>query len=225
MAESSGPRAATRLTANEIYERGLEHMLSSENPDSFHAVDQNGTRRRLPLDRWLTEAPDDEERLLERAAGPVLDIGCGAGRHLVALGRRGVEATGVEVSGRAADIARKRGAKVIHGSVFDLTATGEWQTALLLDGNIGIGGEPRRLLQRTAELLRAGGGALVELDPPGAETKALDLRLEAPGDLSEWFPWAWVGVDGIEAVATGTGLSVSEVWPIGERWFVHLIRG
>ncbi len=224
MPEAIRPGEAVRPTANEIYEQGLNQLLSSAEPGSLHAVDGNGARRRLPLDRWLTEAPSDEEMLLERAVGPVLDIGCGAGRHLVALGNRGIEATGVEVSDLAVEIARGRRAKVIHGSVFDLPETASWQTALLLDGNIGICGEPQRLLQRVARLLQPGGAALVELDPPGAETKVLNLRLEGPGESSEWFPWAWVGVDGIEAVSTGTGLTVSEVWPIGERWFAELRR-
>ncbi len=224
MPEGTGPEAITRPTANEIYERGLNHLLSSDDPASFHAVDQNGARRRLPLDRWLTEAPSDEELLLERAVGPVLDIGCGAGRHLVALSNRGVDSTGIEVSGLAVEVARSRGGTVIHGSVFDLTAKAVWQTALLLDGNIGISGEPRKLLRRTAELLRPGGSALVELEPPGSETRVLNLRLEGSDDVSEWFPWAWVGVDGIESITADTDLTVSEVWPIGQRWFVELVR-
>lgn len=224
MPEATGPAAATRQTANEMYERGLNHLLSSDDPASFHAVDENGQRRRLPLDRWLDEAPDDEELLLQRAVGPVLDIGCGAGRHLVALGNRGVEAVGIEPSSLAVKIARTRSASVIHGSVFELPEKAGWKTALLLDGNIGIRGEPQLLLRRTAELLRPGGTALAELEPPGAETKAVKLRLEGPDDVSEWFPWAWVGVDGVESIATGTGLIVSEVWPIGERWFGELRR-
>ena len=213
-----------RPTATEIYESGLDHLLSSRDPATFYAVDESGARRRLPLDRWLEEAPADEELLLERAEGPVLDIGCGAGRHLVALRNRGIEASGVEVSAFAVEIARDREVSVIHGSVFDLPETQGWMTALLLDGNVGIGGEPVRLLGRTAELLATGGRALVELEPPGVETRVLNLRLEGPGDVSDWFPWAWVGVDGIEALAGAAGLSVGDVWAIGERWFAQLGR-
>lgn len=222
MPEAMPPRAATRLTATEVYERGLDHLLSSENPAVFFAVDEFGSRRRLPLDRWLDEAPADEELLLDRAVGPVLDIGCGAGRHLVALRSRGVEATGIEVSRLAVEIARGRDAKVLHGSVFDLSGKDRWMTALLLDGNVGIGGEPGLLLARTAALLDPKGSALVELEPPGFETRILNLRLEAPGDVSEWFPWAWVGTDGIAGLAAAAGLNVIEVWPIGERWFAQL---
>jgi SAM-dependent methyltransferase len=224
MPEAIEPEAAVMPSATDIYETGLDHLLSSENPAAFYAVDELGSRRRLPLDRWLADAPEDEELLLDRAVGPVLDIGCGAGRHLAALAARGIEATGVEVSSRAVDIARGRFADVVHGSVFDLPETGNWMTALLIDGNVGIGGEPGRLLTRTAALIDPRGSALVELEPPGSETRVLNLRLEGPGEVSEWFPWAWVGTDGIEQLATGAGLTVSEVWPIGNRWFAQLCR-
>ena len=224
MSDSIRPEAPARPSATRIYEIGLDHLLGSRDPAAFYAVDESGSRRRLPLDRWLDEAPADEELLLDRATGPVLDIGCGAGRHLVALRRRGVVAAGVEVSGLAVEIARSRDVNVIHGSVFDLPEAQGWMTALLLDGNVGIGGEPRRLLSRTAELLAPGGRALVEIEPPGVETRILNLRLEGPDDVSEWFPWAWVGTDGIEALAEGTGLAVDEVWAIGERWYARLSR-
>jgi SAM-dependent methyltransferase len=211
-------------SATEIYESALDHLLSAEDPASFYAVDESGTRRRLPIDQWLADAPQDEETLLARAHAPVLDIGCGAGRHVVALMKRGVEASGVEVSGRATAIARDRKANVFHGSVFDLATPDIWGTALLIDGNIGIGGEPRRLLARTAEMLRPGGFALVELEPPGFVTRVLKLRLEGPDDVSHWFPWAWVGVDEIETLLEGTGMKLHETWSIGERWFAKIDR-
>jgi SAM-dependent methyltransferase len=211
-------------SATEIYESALDHLLSAADPASFYAVDESGTRRRLPIDRWLAEAPPDEQILLELARGPVLDIGCGAGRHLVALMKMGVEAWGVEVSSRAAAIARSRSADVFHGSVFDLPATDHWATALLIDGNVGIGGEPRKLLARTAEVLGPGGFALVELEPPGFETRVLRLRLEGPDDVSHWFPWAWVGVQDVDASLEGTGLRLDRTWSIGERWFAKLDR-
>ena len=132
-------------SANELYESGLDHgraLLAAE----YHAVGEDGTRRRLPFERWLRRAADEEEQLLQWATGPVLDVGCGVGRHLTALGRRGVAATGVEISPRAVQIARARGAEVLEGSIFDHPTAGGWGSALLLDGNIGIGGDPERLL-------------------------------------------------------------------------------
>lgn len=212
----------TLRSATEVYESGMESIRSAITPGHYYAVGEDGTRRRLPIGRWLKKAPDDEELLLDRADGPVLDIGCGAGRHLVALGRRGVEATGVEVSRFAVAIAREQGADVIHGSVFELSEERQWETALLLDGNVGIGGDPGRLLSCSAELLRPGGQLLVELEAPSVQTRAVNLRLEGPSDVSEWFPWAWVGVDAIAPIAETAGMKVSDLWSAGERWFAQL---
>ncbi len=90
--------------------------------------------------RWLGAATAAEERLLDHAVAPVLDIGCGPGRHLLALARRGVAALGLDVTLSAVRLARSRGAVVVHGSIFEpVPETGTWSTALLLDGNIGIG--------------------------------------------------------------------------------------
>lgn len=212
----------TLRSATEIYERGLDELLSSEDPSAYYAVSEDGSRRRLPLRRWLKPAPDEEELLLDRAVGPVLDVGCGAGRHLEALHRRGVEATGVEVSKYAVAIARERAASVIHGSVFEISEEDPWNTALLLDGNVGIGGEPERLLGKLAQLLTTEGQVLVELEPPRAESRVLNIRLEGPGDVSEWFPWAWVGIDSIDSIAGVAGLTTVDRWSIEGRWFAQL---
>ncbi|MBK5110579.1 MAG: methyltransferase domain-containing protein [Thermoleophilia bacterium] len=212
----------TLKSATEIYERGLDELRSTTDPASYYAISEDGARRRLPLRRWLKRAPEEEEALLDRAVGPVLDVGCGAGRHLEALRRRGTEATGVEVSRYAVAIARERADEVIHGSVFDVPETENWNTALLLDGNVGIGGEPERLLGKIARLLHPGGRVLVELEPPQTESRVLNIRLEGPGDVSDWFPWAWVGIDAIGPIAAAAGLTVAETWSIERRWFARL---
>jgi hypothetical protein len=106
----------------------------------------------------------------------------------------------------------------------DVPWAGRWRTALLMDGNVGIGGAPEALLRRTRELLAPGGAALVELDPPGAPTLCTRLRIEAPGVVSEWFRWARVGVDGIEPLAARAGLPVEDLRCPGGRWLARLRR-
>jgi SAM-dependent methyltransferase len=211
-------------SANDLYESALSDGGPPPAPVDYHAVGDDGSRRRLPFERWLQRASEEEEELLKWAVGPVLDVGCGVGRHLVALRRRGVGATGVEISSRAVQIARARGGEVIEGSIFDVPERRSWETALLLDGNIGIGGDPERLLARVAALLRPAGRALVELDPPRSQTRKLRLRLEGPHDVSDWIPWAWVGVDAIGPIAANVGLALDGVRSTGYRWFAWLRR-
>jgi SAM-dependent methyltransferase len=183
--------------------------------------DDAGATRPLPLDVWLGPADPVDERVLDRARGPVLDVGCGPGRHVHALARRGVLAVGVDVSPVAVALARGRGATVLEASIFD-RLPGAWRTGLLLDGNIGIGGHPEALLCRLAALLAPGGRVLVELDPPGVGIERRRVCLEDGVARSAWFAWARVGVEAIAVPAHTAGLRVADRWRDGERWFAAL---
>jgi SAM-dependent methyltransferase len=182
-----------------------------------------GSAERLPLARWLGPADEAEAALLERAAPPVLDIGCGPGRHLAALREAGREALGLDLSPVAVEIARGRGSAAKLGSVFgDVPRAGTWRSALLLDGNIGIGGAPTALLRRTRELLAPGGVVLVELDPPGAPSARSRVRLEAGSVVSEWFAWASLAADGVDGPAVAAGFAGVRRLRAGGRWFAEL---
>lgn len=217
----------TRPSALALYELGLRETEAGAGSGSvaLHAVADDGTRRRLPLRRWTCAPEAAEEELLDRCAGPVLDVGCGAGRHLVALGARGVEAVGVEISPTAAAIAGARGAEVIEASIFERPLAGGWGTALLLDGNIGIGGDPVALLRRVAALLAPGGAALVELEPHAAASRAERVRLEYSRQVSEWIPWRFVSAGEIEPLAAAAALGLRELWCAEGRWFAELRLG
>jgi SAM-dependent methyltransferase len=183
----------------------------------------DGSARPLPLERFVGPATPADEAVLRRAAAPVLDVGCGPGRHVRALARRGVLAVGLDISLAAVRLARERGAAVVHGSVFDrVPGAGAWRSALLLDGNIGIGGDPRRLLRRVGRLLRTDGCVLVETEPPGVATRVVRARLETASGASDWFGWALVGADGIGALAAAAGLRRAAAFCAGDRWFAEL---
>ncbi|WP_051222365.1 class I SAM-dependent methyltransferase [Conexibacter woesei] len=178
-----------------------------------------------PLDvtRWLGPAGGADLRLLTRAAGPVLDVGCGPGRHVRALVASGTEALGLDVSRAAVATARAGGAPVVHGNVFGpVPDAGRWRTALLLDGNLGIGGDPVALLRRVAALLATKGTILVEADPPGTGLARAAVRLDDGRLLSEPFPWARVGIDALAAVARAAGLGIAASWDDEGRWFAQL---
>jgi SAM-dependent methyltransferase len=195
--------------------------------DGVHPFARPGVRLRsdrghlLPLrvDRWYAEPCHAEHELLARAIPPVLDVGCGPARHTLALLARGVPAVGVDIAAGAVRVARGRGAPVLHRSVFDrLPNEGAWGTALLLDGNVGIGGDPVSLLARIRRALRSRGRVLLELEGPGTPTESFLARIEGSGSGS-WFPWARVGTDAIATVARGAGLALGEVWSADDRWF------
>jgi SAM-dependent methyltransferase len=222
--------APNRLRAEQLYGRllatAVNHVFGDgPPPPQACARSEDGRARRLPIERWVEPVDAGDTAILGGLAGPVLDIGCGPGRHVTALRAAGVEALGVDLSPVAVWVTRGRGGDAIPGSVFaEVPGAGRWQAALLLDGNIGIGGDPGLLLRRVRELLAPGGTAVVELEPPGVATQRTRVRLEAPGVVTEWFPWARAGVDGIGALAEAAGLCPAPARRAGDRWYAHLCR-
>jgi SAM-dependent methyltransferase len=179
----------------------------------------------LPVGRWHGPVPPEELRVLARAESPVLDVGCGPGRHVAALIEAGHAALGIDVSAAAVRSARRRGVPAARVSVFaDVPGAGDWATALLLDGNIGIGGDPVLLLSRVHALLTPGGIALVELDPPGVKAGRFHARVEHAGGVGFNFAWARVGPDQIGALAARSRFAIAALWEEAGRWFVQLDR-
>ena len=206
-------------TAADVYGLALAH----EAPPKLRARRPDGTAVALALQRWLGPLTAADEAVLQRTRGPVLDVGCGPGRHVLALAHRGRLALGVDVAPAAVRVARLRGAPAIEASVFDrIPGAGTWGSALLLDGNIGIGGAPVALLARLRELLRPDGEVLVELAPAGVPATTERIRLELGGLHSRSFAWAYVGVDAIEDPAEAAGFAVAERWQHERRWFARL---
>jgi SAM-dependent methyltransferase len=200
-----------------LYESALEAggALTARHAD--------GLVQTLAIREWLADADPVDERLIARARGPVLDIGCGPGRHVSALLRQGTPALGLDASPIAVRLASARGASAVLGDVFSHGLdVGVWQTVLLLDGNLGIGGDPVALLRRAREFLTPEGSVLVETDLPGSGIQSLPVRLERGEDVSHWFPWARVAHDRIGCVAAEAELLVHERWADEARWFAEL---
>jgi SAM-dependent methyltransferase len=186
---------------------------------------QDGSATTLPVDDWCAPATAAELALLARLRGPVLDLGCGPGRLVVALSAMGVPALGIDVSGNALSLANALGAPVLRRSMFDrIPGEGRWRAALLFDGNIGIGGDPVTLLRRVGRLLGRDGRALVEVAAPGVRTRVASARIECGDEATSWFPWAWVGSDALPWFAACAGLDAAGGYRVDDRWFTVLER-
>jgi SAM-dependent methyltransferase len=180
----------------------------------------------LPAHRWFAAASEAEQRALDHAVGPALDVGCGPGRHLVALAERNVFALGIDISATFLDVARSRGVNVLHRSVFDrVPGAGRWRSALLFDGNIGIGGDPLALLARVVELLSPGGRLVVEIEPDADEHEVLVVRAETAHGAGPWFRWTTVDQERLTAIAAALELELVEAWDSESRRFAVLVTG
>ncbi|GLZ09518.1 methyltransferase type 12 [Actinomadura sp. NBRC 104412] len=204
----------------ELYERALEGRDGVE----VEFEDGTGHRGPLPVQEWMALRPGDQG-LLERCVGPTLDVGSGPGRLTVALTERGLLALGIDIAPYAVALTVAAGGPALCRDVFGhVPGAGIWTTLLLADGNIGIGGDPRTLLERALGLLAPGGRVLAEVMPPGIRTYTGRVRLRTGRVVGDWFPWAWVSADDIAGLAGECGAAVTEVWEEAGRWFVALNR-
>ena len=206
-------------SALDVYARALA------DGSGLRVLQPSGAPASLPVHVWTAEEAPGDAGLLRRCRGPVLDVGCGPGRLATGLLARGIPALGVDITPTAVALARARGATALLRSVYErLPGEGRWTTVLLADGNVGIGGNPHRLLSRIRTLLAPAGTLLLEVGGPGSPSGPVRLRLLDDLGTSEEFPWSCLAVEDVAPVATGAGLEPTELWEDSGRWFAAIRR-
>jgi SAM-dependent methyltransferase len=179
----------------------------------------------LPVHEWRRPASYSDRVLLRHCVGATLDVGCGPGRMSAHLAESGHSVLAVDVVREAVEQARRRGVAAIHRNVFDpMPGEAQWDTVLLADGNIGIGGRPGALLARSAELLHADGRVVLDLSGPGTGLQFHDAHLVSADRRSMEFPWAQVGPEAVHELAVFAGLRIENVDEHRGRWFAVLTR-
>lgn len=192
--------------------------------DLLYLRDPSGGHIAMDVSRWNADADDADLTLLASVTGPLLDVGCGPGRMVRAAQHLGLEALGIDVSLAAIELASRLGGAVIQGSIFDrVPAEGTWQTVLLVDGNVGIGGDIPALLTRCRELLCPTGEIVVEVHgEPDRLRHYLGEVVDTHGRRSARFPWAEVGRNSLAALLPAIGLRLAQSWEIDGRSFCRL---
>lgn len=181
----------------------------------------------LEVERWCARADAVDLRVLERCEGTVLDVGCGPGRLVAELAARGRPALGIDVSEAAVAHTVRLGGQALRRSVFEpLPGEGRWDTALLLDGNVGIGGDPATLLHRMSQLLSPSGLLIVETIPDVDVDERVSVHIvrvaDHRGAAGPAFPWARLGTPALLRYAARAGWHPAGQWSTGGRSFVAL---
>jgi SAM-dependent methyltransferase len=225
------------------YQSGLhDRVIAIRRDDGF--VDDHGA------DLYFEPLPFPQEaEALKRATGPVLDVGCGAGRHLLWLQGQGFETFGVDNSPGAIETCRLRGCQQVM--LHDIMSDGgglprdTFGTALLFGNNIGIGGTPEgivRLLVNIGHLMRADGVILLtSLDVAktddamhlayhrrnrlaGRPAGEIRIRLEYDGLLGDWHTWLHPQPDELRLWAEDAGWRVDDLSEEGGGFYWAALR-
>lgn len=191
----------------------------------LYLVQPDGTKQRVDVAKFLAPADPLDVDAIAQTTGAVLDLGSGPGRMVRAAMVEGRVALGIDASHVAVSIAQEQGIPVMHGSIFhDVPAQGTWGTAMLIDGNIGIGGDPLTLLARCSELVTGGGEGRVLVEThhdPTRDRVFTATMIDDLGRSSLPFPWAEVGVDALHEHASNAGLELVQQRMRGNRTFVE----
>ena len=188
-------------------------------------VASHGKRLPFELERWTGPADVADQGLLDRCTGATLDVGCGPGvwpRACPGAGSRSSVSTWLRPPSSAPPHWAPAPCAVPCSTSCRVRAVG----TLLADGNVGIGGDPTRLLARTHALLSEGGRLVVEPEPVEVD-EVVELALQAvdgTSALSASFRWARLGVAATMRRGRAAGFTVEESWTSGGRCFVVLHR-
>jgi SAM-dependent methyltransferase len=197
-----------------------------------------------PFDSW----PAVERQAMRLARGPVVDVGCGAGRVGLHLQDRGVDVTGIDVSAMAVRACRIRGLRRAERvSAAQLTPRlPEFQTVVLFGNNFGMFGDPtgtRRTLAAWAGAAGKRTRILAEsMDPHrsarpdrrsyhrrnrerGRMPGQVRMRIRYQDLATCWFDWLFVSRAEMGRLVRGTGWHVSRfLGPKSGQLYVALLE-
>jgi SAM-dependent methyltransferase len=184
---------------------------------------RDGTGLVLDGVRWSSPADPVDQMVVSRCEPPVIDVGCGPGRMVRALQQSGRAVLGIDISSVAVEAGSGGGGQVLRRHLAEpLPGEGRWGTALLLDGNIGIGGDVHALLRRCRDLVGPGGLIICEVDPDRDRHDAYEVVLSDNRRRSAAMPWASIGGRALQRLAAGVDLITAEEWCADHRVFLAL---
>lgn len=188
------------------------------------------------LDIYFTRRLYPTEKMVSHyIRGAILDVGCGAGRHVLYCQRRGLHCIGIDSSPLAIKVCKSRGCrKVMMMDALhpDLVAS-SFDTILLFGHNIGIAGTlPRAkiLLSALRQLVKKDGVLLLtsidvtktkneshkkyhrQNKRAGRSIGQMEIRIEYKDLIGDWFDWLHIEPRELRILAVKAGWKVQKMY-------------
>jgi SAM-dependent methyltransferase len=202
-----------------------------ERDDGYVDCDFGGETYFAPFTDWSPHV----QAAMRHLRGPVLDIGCGAGRVCLYAQEQGLDALGTDISPLAIETCRLRGVRRAEAvAISELSpALGRFATVVMCGNNWGLMGTPGRarwLLRRFRQLTTPDAVILAESCNPyatanpdhldyharnrarGRMAGQLRLRVRYRRACTPWFDYLFVSPDEMRELVAGTGWQVRELF-------------
>ncbi len=178
------------------------------------------------LFRNFEQMPNIEKQALNLAYGTVLDIGCGAGSHLLYLqNEKKLQVLGIDLSKKAVETCKKRGLPNTQNvNVFNFETDQQFDTILLLMNGTGVCGKLQKIdlfLQKIKSFLNEDGQILIDSSDiiymfDDDDTEIIFNQKKYYGDLeftisyknqTESFDWLFLDFDTLSKAAKANHLN------------------
>lgn len=179
--------------------------------------------------------PHIEKKAIRYARGRILDIGCGAGRCLLHLQKKGHDVTGIDISPLAVKVCKRRGLKNVYvRSITEIGPDlGTFDTVIMFGNNFGLFGSFKRarwLLRKLHRMTSEDARLIAETMDPynttvpehfeyhkfnrrrGRMSGQLRLRVRYKKFKTPWFDYLIVSTDEMRQILDGTGWGIKRLF-------------
>lgn len=216
-------------------------IMMVERSDGYLDLDQ-------PADyfKQYKDWPDIEKEAIKLVKSPVLDVGCGAGRHSLHLQKKGMDVLGIDQSSLCVELAKSRGLK--NCRLLDLknvtSDLGMFRTILMLGNNLGLlenRSRARVVLRKFSRITYPDGFIIGEgVNPYRTEDSyhleyqkqnrkrkklsgELRLRIRYKNLFGPWFNYLFSSPEELEKILVNTGWKINQIIESPETMYIAVM--